>query len=126
MAAPASTALLLARVCRTPPRLERSVNVMDLGGNPPPPPVLRRQNAGYYGRIGEPQPLNLLLRFDEAEDDEYIPPPPVLIRQNAAVVPLTPAMRPDPMVAARQPLRKRGRDNDGGEEPPLKRRLDYW
>ena len=64
--------------------------------------------------------------FDRAEDDEYIPPPPVLIRQNAAVVPLTPAMRPDPMVAARQPLRKRGRDNDGGEEPPLKRRLDYW
>ena len=123
MAAPASTAFLLSGVCRTPPRLERSVNVMDLGGNPPLPPVLRRQNAGYNGMVGEP--LNLLLRFDEAEDDEDIPPPPVLTRQNADVVPWTPNVRPDPMVAARQPLRKRDRDNDGGEESRSKRRLDY-
>ena len=121
MAANASTALLFARVPRTPPTLERSVNVMER--NPPPPPVLKRLNACYLGRFGEPQALNLGPRLDEAEDDEYIPPPPVLTRRNADVVPWTPAARPDPEVATRQSLGKRSQDNDGGEEPPLKRRL---
>ena len=105
MAANASNALLLTEVPLTPPRLIRSVNVME--GNPPPPPVLERRNAHYWGRFGEPQALNLLPHFDEAD-----------------VVPWTPAARPDPEVATRQSLGKRSRDNDG-EEPPSKRRLFY-
>ena len=100
MGANASTALPL-----TPPPLIRSMNVEEplLEGDPPSPLVLTRQNAGYWGRFGEPQALN------EAEGDEEFPLPP--------------AARPDPEVATRQSLGKRSQDNDGGEEPPLKRRL---